>query len=162
MDHLSAFFLLGADEVAVDASYIAALVSRVFHILGAIILGGGLFYLRSVLAPAGPDACFAGRRSVWAKWVAAAVVLLLVSGIYNFWLIHNAAKATGEKLPPTYHMLFGIKFLIGLFVMFLASILAGKTNAADKFRQKNSMWLNVAWAAVLTIIVIGAILRSLH
>lgn len=161
MDLSSQFVPIAAD-VVVDAHYITTIVSRVFHILGAIILGGGLFYLRSVLAPAGTDACFAGRRAVWAKWVAAAVVLLLVSGIYNFLIIYNAAKAAGEELPPTYHMLFGIKFLVGLFVMFLASILAGKTSAAEKFRAKNSLWLNVAWAAVLTIVVLGAILRSLH
>ena len=36
----------------VDATYLLALVSRVAHILGAIILLGGISYLRKVVAPA--------------------------------------------------------------------------------------------------------------
>ena len=154
--------LFAAGEPTVDAHYVTALVSRVFHILGAIILGGGIFYLRTILAPAGEDACFANRRHVWARWVGAATFLLLASGIYNLINIIGEAKAAGEKLPGTYHMLFGIKFLIGVGVMFLAAIMAGKTAAAEKFRANLSRWLNVAWAGVLAIVVIAAVLRTYH
>jgi uncharacterized membrane protein len=146
----------------IDAQYVAGLLSRVAHIASAIILGGGLFYLRTVLAPAGADACYADRRAVWAKWVHLAIVLLLASGIYNFLAINSAAKAAGGKLPAVYHALFGIKFLLGLLVMFVASILAGRTAAADRFRQKIRLWLHVGWGAVLAIVVVAAIMRSLH
>jgi hypothetical protein len=132
------------------------------HILCAIILGGGLFYLRSVLSPAGVTACFADRRSVWARWVAAASFLLLASGLFNFIVINRDYKAAGESLPMTYHLLFTIKFVLGLFVMFVASILAGKTSAADRFRQNMPRWLNMAWTAVIAIVVIGALLRAHH
>jgi hypothetical protein len=57
-------------------------------------------------------------------------------------------------------MLFGLKFLLGLLVMFLASILAGKTPLAERFRQKLGTWLNIAWLAILGIVIIGAILRT--
>jgi uncharacterized membrane protein len=132
------------------------------HILCAIILGGGLFYLRSVLSPAGVDACFANRRSVWARWVAAASFLLVVSGLYNFMVIMQEYKAAGEKLDPSYHILFGAKMLLGLLVMFIAAILAGKTAAAERFRGNLQRWLNIAWTSVIAIVVIGALLRAHH
>ena len=148
-------FQFSASIAAVD---IVQVLSRSLHILSAIILVGGLFYLRTVLAPSGPEACFAGRREVWARWVGLATFFLLASGIYNFLTIYNATKAAGEKLPPTYHMLFGIKVLLALLVMFIGAILAGKTAAADRFRLQMSRWLNIAWLASIAIVVIAAIL----
>ncbi len=133
------------------------------HILSAVILVGGLFYIRTILSPAGADACFADRRSVWAKWVGIATLFLLVTGFYNFFIIIGQSKAEGGvKLPPTYHMLFGVKFLLAMMVMFIAAILAGKTEAADRFRGQMGKWLNIAWLAAVAIIVLAAILRTLH
>ena len=151
-------------QVAVEAAgiEILPLVSRVLHILGAMILGGGVFFLRSVVAPSGDESWLTERRATWARWVGIATFLLLLTGFYNFFAINGAAKADGGKLPGNYHMLFGIKMLLGLVVMFVAAILAGRTNAADKFRQKTSMWLNVAWFSVMAILVLAAILRTLH
>jgi uncharacterized membrane protein len=146
----------------IDGPFVARLVSRMIHILCAIIIGGGLFYMRSVLSPAGVEACYADRRSAWARWVAAASFLLLVSGLFNFMTIMEDYREAGEKLPASYHMLFGLKFLLGLFVMFLAAILAGKTAAADRFRANMRRWLNVAWTSVIAIVVIGALLRAHH
>ena len=156
------FALLLAQEAETNQVDILAIALRAVHILSAIILGGGIFYIKAILSPAGPDACYAGRRAVWAKWVGMATGLLLVSGIVNFLLINKSVKAAGEKLVPAYHMLFGIKFLLALLVMFVASILAGKTALADRFREKSNLWLNVSWLSVVAIIVIAAFLRTLH
>ncbi|MEQ8210466.1 MAG: hypothetical protein RH917_11595 [Lacipirellulaceae bacterium] len=144
----------------VDAMYVVGIASRVLHILGAIILAGGLFYMKAVLSPKGPDACFADRRGIWAKWVGIASFLLIATGLYNFFAINSGVKADGGKLPSTYHMLFGIKFLLALFVMFIGSILAGRTEAADKFRAAMPKWLSLGWAAILAIVVIAAVMRS--
>lgn len=145
-----------------DAAFVVQVVLRVLHILPAIILVGGLFYQRTILAPSGTNACFAERRQLWARWVGIATFLLLATGLYNFMTIVNAAKAAGNPLPPTYHALFGIKFLLGLFVMFVAAILAGKTEAAERFRRNLPKWLNAAWLAALAIVVIAAVLRTYH
>jgi hypothetical protein len=59
-------------------------------------------------------------------------------------------------------MLFGIKFLLGLLVMFIAAILSGKTALAEKFRANMGLWLNLAWFAVVAIVVLAAMLRTLH
>ncbi|NOY43050.1 MAG: hypothetical protein GXP26_14600 [Planctomycetes bacterium] len=148
-----------AQNEAVSTSNLVPIISRVVHILSAMILVGGLFYIRTILSPAGVDACFADRRAVWAKWVGFASALLIASGLFNFMAI---VKAAGEELPPTYHMLFGIKFLAALLLMFVASILAGRTTLADRFRANMKLWLNLGWLAAVAIVVLAAILRTLH
>jgi uncharacterized membrane protein len=158
------FSVLGqAATPPVDAVLVTRVISRMLHILGAVIIGGGLFYIRTILSPTGVEACFAGRRVVWARWVGFATLLLLVSGIYNFIVILNQSKAPGgTPLSPTYHMLFGIKTLLALVVMFVAAILAGRTAAAERARANMRMWLNIGWMCVLAIIALGAMLRALH
>ena len=141
---------------------IVPLISRVLHILGAVILGGGIFFLRSVLDPTGDESWLADRRATWARWVGIATFVLIATGFYNFLIINGEAKLDGGELPRTYHTLFGIKFVLGVVVMFLAAILAGKTDLANKFRGKSRLWLNVAWFAVIAILVIAAILRTMH
>lgn len=157
-----AFTLLAAGRPVMDWPFLIQLLSRVLHILSAIILVGGLFYIRTVLSPAGVDASFAGRRAVWARWVSLATFLLLASGIYNLLTIINQVKAASEKLDPTYHALILIKLLLALVVMFIMAVLAGKTALAEKFRANMRKWLNVAWMAALAIVVIGAMLRTYH
>jgi hypothetical protein len=148
-----------AQTPVIDGTYVMYIVLRVLHIISTIILVGGLFYLKVILLPAGADP-YAGSRHVWARWVAVASLFLLVSGLMNFMNIIRMAKADGTPLPSAYHMLFGIKFLFGLAVMFLAAILAGKTALADRFREKMGLWINVAWSLSLAIVIIGAILRT--
>lgn len=156
------FTLLAAGRPVVDWHFVLQLVSRFLHLLSAIILVGGLFYMRSILFPAGAEACYAGRRAVWARWVGLVTFLLLVTGIYNLLSIVNQAKAAGEPLDPTYHALIGIKVLLALGVMFIVAVLAGKTALAEKFRGNMRKWLSIAWMAAVAIVMIGAILRTFH
>ncbi len=143
----------------IDGKFVLYVVLRILHILSAIILVGGLFYSKTILVPAGVDP-YAGNRQAWARWVGLATLFLLVSGLVNFMNIMGSAKAAGTPLPPTYHALFGIKFLLGLFLMFLAAILSGKTALAEKFRRRMGSWLSVAWTTSLAIVIIGALLRT--
>jgi uncharacterized membrane protein len=151
--------LLAQVGPTIDGKYILYVVLRILHMISAMILVGGLFYTKVVLVPAGVDP-YAGNRQVWAKWVGIATLFLLVSGLMNFMNIIGLAKANGTPLPSAYHMLFGIKFLLGLFLMFLAAILSGKTALAEKFRQKMGRWLGIAWTVSLAIVIIGALLRT--
>lgn len=146
----------------VDAYTTLRVLSRALHIMGAIILGGGLFYIRTILSPSGDEACFAGRRVVWARWVGFASFLLIASGVFNFMVIYGQSKDTGIPLPPTYHALFGVKTLLALLAMFVAAILAGRTAAAERARTKMRLWLNVGWTSIMAIVIIGAMLRMLH
>jgi putative copper export protein len=153
---------LAADVPTMDAMMAARVLSRALHLICAIILGGGVFYLRTILAPSGAGACFGDRRAIWARWVGIASGILLLSGLFNFFTIINAAKATGDPVPVTYHIFFGIKFLLGLGVMFIMSLVAGKSAGAEKARQNLSRWLNIAWTSVMAIVILGAMMRMMH
>ena len=152
--------MLAQAAPTIDGKFVLYVVLRVLHILSAIILVGGLFYSKTILVPAGVDP-YAGQRQVWARWVGLATFFLVVSGLVNFMNIMTTAKAAGTPLPSIYHILFGIKFLLGLFLMFLAAILSGKTALAERFRHKLGSWLSVAWTTSLTIVILGALLRTI-
>lgn len=156
--------LLVADSPApvINTAWALMLVTRVLHIACAAIMFGGLVYLKVVVAPLAEGAedrdvaLFHGRRSAWAKLVMSATLFLLLSGTVNILYIVNAY----EKLPSTYHMLFGIKVLIAVFVFFVAAATAGSSEAAMRMRANLGKWLSMALVATVLVFVIGATLRS--
>lgn len=145
-------------QIAVDLY-----ISRLLHILPALILGGGVFYLRFVWLPATrqlagqqAETTLAAMRRPWSILVAASALLLLASGFYNFF-----SNVRSYDLPPLYHMLFGMKFLLALAVFFISSALAGKTSLAEKMREKMPLWLNLNTAAVLILVVLASLMRMI-
>ena len=145
-----------------DSMYWCMLISRISHILGAVILAGGLFYIRLVVSPTSTpagtqpaDQFFGGRRATWAKWVGIATALLLFSGLWNYMQFSKT-----YDLAPKYHMILGINILAAIAVFLLAALLAGRTNAADAIRQKWGLWINVCLLLALLTVVIGSVLRS--
>ena len=142
-----------------DGMYWLLLLSRVCHILGAIVLVGGLFYIRSIVAsPSGSpvDQLFGGRRAAWAKWVGITTALLLVTGLFNYVLIMKQH----ERLASSYHMIAGLKMLAAIAVFLLAALLAGRTAAADALRKKWRMWLGVCLVLGLVTVILGSVLRA--
>ncbi|HMO85159.1 MAG TPA: hypothetical protein PKC18_09600 [Lacipirellulaceae bacterium] len=148
---------------AIDGPFLLRTVLRVLHLLCAIILGGGVFYMRTMLAHAGADACFAGRQKTWARWVAFASAVLLVSGMFSYvFYIRDAKQPGASALPMVYHVFFLMKFLLGFFVMFVAALIAGKSPAAERARQNITSWLNRAWTSVMAIVIIATFMRMMH
>lgn len=160
------FLLLLAQQSTMpqlDGMYWLMLVSRILHIVGAIILVGGLFYIRSVVSPASTmpgtqpvDQLFGGRRATWAKWVGIATALLLITGFWNYFQMIQQH----ERLASSYHMIAGLKMLAGIAVFLLAALLAGRTAAADAIRQKWRMWLAVCLILSLVTVILGSVLRT--
>jgi uncharacterized membrane protein len=145
-----------------DSMYWIMLVSRILHVLGAIVLAGGLFYIRFIVSPinAPPgtqpvDQFFGGRRAAWAKWVGIATALLLFTGFWNY-----VQFSRTYDLAKTYHMVMGFKILAAFAVFFLAALLAGRTNAADAIRQNWRLWLSVCLLLALITVIIGSVLRT--
>ncbi len=146
-----------------DSMYWIMLLSRVLHILGAIVLVGGLFYVRMIISPvdvppgaSSVDRLFGGRRAAWAKWVGIATALLLITGIWNYLQIINQH----ERMPPGYHAVAGIKILAAFALFLLAALLAGRTPAAEAIRQNWRRWLSVCLLLGITAVVLGSVLRS--
>jgi uncharacterized membrane protein len=137
------------------------LASRILHILSAIILVGGLFYLRAVVSstatPLGAlvDQRFGGRRGAWAMWVGIGSLLLLVTGFLNYLQYLN-----NYELASSYHMIAGFKMLAGIALLFLAALLAGRSPLAETLRQRWRLWLNVCLLLGVITVVLGSVLRT--
>ena len=160
---IEAFYLLLANAAPnFDAGYFIGLLSRVIHTTCGATLMGGLIYLRFVAASEasigedGLSTIYASKRRSWTMCVMVCSALLLASGFYNFFAFNEAYK----NLPKLYHPLFGVKFLLALGVMFLAALLAGKTNLAKKAQASMTNVLNLAIILALAVFILGAMLRS--
>jgi uncharacterized membrane protein len=148
-----------------DSMYWLMLASRILHILGAIILVGGIFYLRNVVIPlplrdglgdgSSADQQFSGRRATWAMWVGITSLFLLVTGLWNF--VHMVIQ---NHLHWSYHLLGTLKIVLGLALMFVSALLAGRTTAAERFRQNMRFWLNICLILGIVTVIIGSVMRS--
>lgn len=136
---------------------------RWLHILSAIVMVGGVFYLRFAVLPAAtslPDdqseRLRGALRRSWAKWVMISIALLLATGLANMFLIPMQ-----NEFPEgaNYGMLVGIKFMLALPVFFIVSTLNGRSKNAERFRQKTRLWLNVALVLSVIIVCLGGYLR---
>lgn len=142
-----------------DTSDILSLVSRWLHVVPAIILVGGTLFLRFSLVPASEESTASDelRESIrrrWSKMVMASVALLLISGLYN-----AAIKAMGFELSMVYNVLLLVKILLALAVFYLTSVLAGRSATAQKFRTRETHWLNILCAMMLAIVLIGGYMK---
>lgn len=163
---MNSFLLLVAQQSTMpqfDGTFWLMLLSRILHILGAIILVGGIFYIRSIISPvdappgtAPVDQYFGGRRAAWAKWVGIATALLLFTGFYNYIMIIKQ----NERLASSYHMVAGMKMLLAAVVFLLAAFLAGRTAIADAMRQKWRTWLTVCLLLGIVTVAMGSFLRT--
>jgi uncharacterized membrane protein len=160
--------LLLAQQTPTYGSYdLLMLVSRILHILGAIVMVGGLFYLWAVVTPSrsateelpavgsSVDHFFGGSRAAWAKWVGIASLFLLVTGLWNF-----VSMVKGNHLHFTYHILGTVKILLALGLMMLAALLAGRTAAADRIRQKWRTWLALTLVVGVLTVAVGSVMRT--
>ncbi|MCA9154796.1 MAG: hypothetical protein KDA62_14845 [Planctomycetales bacterium] len=136
---------------------------RWLHILPAIALVGGTFFMRFALVPSLASIDEATReqlaesvRARWAKWVMAGSGLLLLSGLYN------AARVSIQyQLSPTYNGLLLVKILLALVVFYLAAVLTGRSESARRFQQQRQKWLTINLLLAVTIVCIAGVMRFL-
>lgn len=130
------------------------LSSRWFHLVSIIALVGGSVFMRFVLMPAAVDlsdtehAAFRDRiLSRWKRLVHPLIALIVLSGIAN--LIFKVRDTV-----VLWHILFTVKLLVALFVLFVASALVGRSKALEPIRRDGARWLviNILLAAVLVFL----------
>ncbi len=114
---------------------------RFAHIAGAITVLGGLF-----------RAQISGLRAVdkYRRWLAAGALALLLSGAWQF-----VQKMLGA--PLLWHVLIGIKILLGLHVITVA-LLLGRDGLDDAKRVR------MARGAVISgwiVVLLGAVVHNL-
>lgn len=136
---------------------------RWIHIAAAAFVVGGFVYARFVVLPA-MDGLSSEERSAMVGRIAArlknlaltAIVLLLVSGSYNFF------KVVQGGVDTAYHMAFGIKFLLALHIFGMLFVL-GRPPSGDPARDaKRPRLLFGAMISGLLVLLLGAYLRTLH
>jgi uncharacterized membrane protein len=136
--------------------------SRWVHIGTAIVLVGGLVFLRFVLGPAAaqlPEESHAKLKelvmSTWKKFLHGGIALFLLSGFYNY-LVVQAPLHKGDKL---YHALMGTKILLALVVFFLSSALVGRSKAFAGMRANPRLWQGVIIGLATLIIGISGFVK---
>ena len=130
-------------------------VLRWFHLVAAITAVGGSIFMRFALAPSVSVLADEQRkmlheqvRSRWAKLVMASIGFLLLTGLVNVFLfLSNSITPEWEEWHKSYSVLynavFGLKFLLAMFIFFVASALAGRGEATKSFRQNAQWWMTV-------------------
>ncbi|MEX2111818.1 MAG: hypothetical protein WD845_01450 [Pirellulales bacterium] len=138
------------------------LVSRWLHILAAITAVGGTIFARFVVVPSLEPlpleqraALHAAMRVRWSKIVAVAIGFLLLSGLYTIGYL-----SVEYRLPKWYHPVFGVKFLLAFVIFAVASLLTGKTPAADNVRRHLRFWLNLNIVLAVLVVCLSGILRT--
>lgn len=141
------------------------LLLRLLHIIPAIFLAGGVFFMWSSLLPGvsgvADDArteVLAAVRSKWSKIVMATSGLLLVTGLIN---LGRNAMGYDYVGGPLYHILGTVKLLLGLVIMFLAARLSGKSAGAQKFRERETHWIMITTVLLFVVILLASTMRSM-
>ncbi|MFN8854700.1 MAG: hypothetical protein ACK50P_04005 [Planctomycetaceae bacterium] len=138
--------------------------SRILHVLTAVILVGGGFFLRYVLMPAAEgslstldhDKLRGAVVGNWKKFVHGGIAVMLLTGLFNYFKVILEGSHKGDGL---YHGLIGTKILLALGIFFIASALVGRSTGTAGIRQNARKWLAVNFLLAVVILAISGFLR---
>jgi len=138
---------------------------RWMHIVPAIVLLGGTIFLAVVAVPktsspdGAPPAWLGKVRKRWAMLSGLCILLLVVSGLWNFMAYRMPeVKDTG----PLYQALFGVKVLLALGVFFIVSLMAGRSPTFEPMRARPGRTLMIAAAMGLAIVLIAGVMHNIN
>ena len=138
-----------------------ALVSRWLHVGSVILLVGGMAFKLYVLAPSADALSEAEHNALRSnvldrlrRYVHTLVALILLSGAYNFY-----ARMSTER---PWHMLAGIKVLLGLFILFVASALVGRSKGLQKMRDDSRTWMKITLLVAALAVMLSGYMRFLQ
>jgi uncharacterized membrane protein len=136
-------------------------ISRIFHVGTAICIAGGTVFILFVLIPAlrGSDeqtrtSVLSNTGSYWKRFVHGGILLLIVTGFYNYFLQIKLHKGDG-----LYHALIGTKIILAFVVFFLAEALVGKSTLFAGIRANRKRYLGIIVLMVAIIVGISGLLK---
>lgn len=144
------------------------LVIRWLHILCACLAVGAPFFVRYILTPAAEATLDVGTHQrlraaigqLWRLVVYAIITLFILTGLYTF--IYVILPLPLGELKPMYHSLFGLKMILSVTIFFLASALAGRTQAMAFIRAKAKTYLALMFFLLLVTLMLANTLRALR
>lgn len=130
------------------------------HVAAAVVGIGGVGFLLLVLLPSAqrlaPEQRHLLMRLVSARfrWVSWSVILVLIgSGLFSirqyYW---DVAWGTAWKFLT-------VKIILAFFVFAISLSLTLPFKAFDKFRSRRKMWLAIAFATAMVVILLSSYLR---
>lgn len=138
-------------------------LSHWIHIVFAAVALGGLLYGGFVLGPSmsvladADRAALAERLATRFRPIAlTALALLLISGSYNLF------RAIERGADASYHMAFGIKFLLALHVLGMLFFVSTPPSGDPAKDAKRPRLMIGGAISALIVFALGAYLRSLH
>ncbi len=142
------------------------LILRWLHWAAAIVAVGGAAFMRFALIPAAKQALDPAAherlreavRARWAPFVHGSIAVLLITGLLNFYFL---VLEPGVK-PMPYHAIFGVKFLLAIFVFFIAEALIGKGAGLAAIKQARAGWLIALLAAAAIIVFLSGVLNQVR
>lgn len=141
-------------------------LSRWAHVGAAVVLVGGTVFMLFALLPAAKELPEDVRNSLrervmgtWRKFVGVAILLLLLSGIVNFYFVLKSDRLDLAENKSLYHSLMGVKIILAMVVFFLASALTGRAKGLEGLRQKSGFWLGLNLTLAAVIIAIAGYLK---
>lgn len=117
---------------------VVGVLLRWLHVVSVTILLGGIFYARFAAGGLAPR---------FRPWMWGTTAALLGSGLYNL--------LTKSDLPPTYHMVFGVKMLLVLHIFVVGLVLTVKPGDDPKTPR---LMTGVVWSG-LAVLALSAYLR---
>jgi hypothetical protein len=114
---------------------VLAVLFRFLHIGSAVVIIGG--------------ALFGPKTESQRRWISAAAIVSLLSGLYNLF--------TKTNVPAGYHMWFGIKMLFALHVLAVAILISRGSMPLEK---KERLERGLRWTGI-AILGLSAYLRYL-
>ena len=129
------------------------------HVSSAVVGVGGMAFLLFILFPSvhvlNDEQRGALMKTVlgrfrWITW--SVIVLLVASGLYNVKLVW---------LVPwgPYWTFLTIKIILAFVVFAIVLFLTIPLGILERFRQRRSMWLSIAFGLAMVVILISAYLR---
>jgi uncharacterized membrane protein len=151
------------------------LIFRWLHVLAAMAAVGGPMFIRFALLPADPVLSDVQRQALherirrrWSKVVMMAILILLITGLYNLVLFIQTSHTWGANWEhgssnaTLYNVLFGIKFVLALAVFFIASAVTGRSEVFARFRQNARFWITINLLLGILIVCLSGYLRMMH
>ena len=142
---------------------IGPIISRYLHVVPAMLVVGGLVFMRLILpgalersglSPEARDALFLRCRRAFKMIVHTSIALLLLSGAYNSYRLF-----TGQyKGAPIFHALWGSHLVLALVVFALAIVVTKGERPPASHRSLSAAALGL----LLLLVLIASTLKQLR
>jgi len=150
-----------------DAQFWLNVVVRWIHVTSAVVgVGAAAFVLWGLLpaarATGGEPAQPFTQAAYWRfrRLVHSALGLLLLTGVYNLFLVMPRSRALGS-LMPVYHGVLGTKILLALVIFAIATATLSSSLDPERFRAGAARWLTLCVVLALVALFLSAFLRRL-